>query len=186
MTPNPTDSLLDRLVGRWRMSGLVRGRPAVYQLTAERVLAGRFVELHMKDVASPSQYEARVFIGRDTVANHVFVHWLDNFGAAYSVPFGSGTVAGDSIVFQIPYPENPFRDTFIYRRAEKSWHFALESGDGAGGWKSFAEYEVKPLPKAVVEKEPAPKKKSSKKSTKPATKKPVAKAPRSSAAKGKR
>jgi hypothetical protein len=54
-----------------------------YRLDVAWVLAHRFVEPHMKDVAhSPTQYEVRVFIGPDTIPGHVLGHWLDNFGAA--------------------------------------------------------------------------------------------------------
>jgi len=53
--------------------GHVRGRPASNDLVARRILNGRFIELHMTDVARPAQYEALVFIGEDTVANRVVV-----------------------------------------------------------------------------------------------------------------
>jgi hypothetical protein len=41
----------------------------------------------LQDVANtPPKYEARVFIGPDTLAGRALAHWLDNFGAVYSVP----------------------------------------------------------------------------------------------------
>lgn len=141
-TPAPNE-LLERLVGHWRMVGQVRGHPATYDLEAERILGGRFVELHMKDLAQPSQYEARVFIGEDTLPKRVLVHWLDNFGAAYSVPHGQGAISGDTVQFEIPYREMPFRDTFVFRRLDRTWIFRLEEGDGHGGWNPFAEYVVR-------------------------------------------
>src|SRR6476646_6219537 len=107
----PRNPVLEELVGRWRMEGNVRGKPVAYDLEAQRILDGRYIELHMKDIARPAQYEARVFIGEDTVSNRVIVHWLDSFGAAYSIPYGEGTAAGDTLQFDIPYPGAPFRDT---------------------------------------------------------------------------
>jgi hypothetical protein len=134
--------LLERLVGDWRMVGQARGRPVTYDLVAKHVLGGRYIELHMKDVARPAQYEALVFIGADTLPNRVLVHWLDSFGAAYSVPPGAGAVSGDTVRFEVPYHDRPFRDTFVFHPADRSWVFRLEASDGRGGWKTFAEYAV--------------------------------------------
>jgi hypothetical protein len=138
------DSLLDRLVGEWRMTGQVRGKPAAYRLTATPVLDKRFIELHMVDTAHPPTYEARVFIGRDTIPGRVLVHWLDNTGAAFSVPAAAGTVRGDTLQFEFAYSDGPFRDTFVYRGPALGWRFRLESGDRHGGWQRFAEYDVTP------------------------------------------
>jgi enterochelin esterase family protein len=140
-----TSSLLDELVGEWRMVGQVRGQPVTYDVLARRILNGRYVELHMKDVARPAQYEALVLIGEDTLAKHVVVHWLDSFGAAFSIPHGEGVISGDTVRFDIPYRDGPFRDTFVFRRPNHSWHFRLEASDRKGGWKPFAEYEVTSL-----------------------------------------
>lgn len=138
------DSLLDRLVGEWRMTGQVRGRSVTYALTARRVLADRYVELHMRDVARPPGYEARVFVGADTVPGRVLVHWLDSFGAAASVPHGTGRVVGDTLRFEFAYATGPFRDTFVHHGPGRGWTFRLESGDARGGWRPFAEYVVRP------------------------------------------
>jgi hypothetical protein len=114
--------LLERLIGQWTMRGTVRGRPATYRLEGMWVLQGRFVELHMEDVANrPPRYEARVFIGPDTLPGHVLAHWMDNFGAAYSVPPATGQVAGDSLTLDFPYPAGAFHDTFVYNRATDAW-----------------------------------------------------------------
>lgn len=143
-SPRPTeaDSLLNRLLGSWRMTGSVRGTAVQYRMTATRVLAGQFVELHMVDTARSPQYEARVFVGSDTASHRILVHWLDNFGAAFSVPHGIGAIRGDTLQFEIAYSDGPFRDTFVYRGLSRGWYFRLESGDGRGSWKLFAEYEV--------------------------------------------
>lgn len=141
-TPAGMDSLIARLVGTWRMAGMVRGHPAMYHLDATRVLHDRFVELHMEDVATPPQYEARVFIGVDSAAARYIVHWLDNFGAAFSIPHAVGEARGDTVQFTFAYPDGPFRDTFVYDRQHDSWHFRLESGDSTGAWRLFADYDV--------------------------------------------
>ena len=141
--PAAMDSLLDRLVGRWTMTGTVRGRPAVYRLEATRTLQRRFVELHMLDVHRPPLYEARVFIGVDSAKAQYIAHWLDNTGAPYSIPPATGTAAADTIKLDFPYPDGAFHDTFVYDRPADAWYFRLEAADSAGAWGLFAEYRVR-------------------------------------------
>ena len=141
-TPASTDSLLERFVGQWAMAGTVRGRPATYALDVSRVLQGRYVELHMTDVHLPPGYEARAFLGADTAGAGVIAHWLDNFGAAYSVPTATGAARGDTLVLNFPYATGAFRDTFVYDRSHDRWDMRLERADGSGGWTLFAQYEA--------------------------------------------
>ena len=137
------DSLLDHLVGRWRMTGAVRGEPVTYTLDVARTLQGRFVELHMEDVSRPPGYEARVFIGVDSAGGRYVAHWLDSFGAAYSIPHATGEARGDTLRLAFPYADGTFRDTFVYDRRTRSWHFRIESADSTGGWTLFADYDVR-------------------------------------------
>lgn len=144
--PHPAaaaDSLLGRLVGRWTLRGQVQGDSVTYEMTGTRELGGRFVVLKMKDAAVPSQYEAHVYLGADSASAQLLVHWMDVFGAGWSVPHGIGRARGDTLLFTFAYASGNFRDTFTYDRRSDRWHFRLESADGAGGWKPFAEYHVR-------------------------------------------
>jgi hypothetical protein len=146
IAPNPADSLITRLVGQWEMRGEVRGRPAVYDADGQWTLGHGYVELRMRDRAAASPYEARVFIGADTAKGRVVVHWLDNTGAAFSVPAGVGAASGDTLRFEFAYSNGPFRDTFIYRRRTNEWSMILETGDGRGAWRPFASYLARRKP----------------------------------------
>jgi hypothetical protein len=138
-----SDSLLDRLVGNWTVTGAVRGKPAHYAMTGARTLQRKYVELHMIDVAaSPPAYEARVIIGQVEKPGTYIAHWIDAFGAQYSVPPGTGTERADTLFLDFPYPTGMFHDTFAYNRGADRWHFRLESADGKGGWTVFADYVV--------------------------------------------
>ena len=137
------DSLLQRLVGTWEMAGTVRGKPQTYRLEAARTIRDKYVELHMTDVGQPAMYAARVFLGVDTATRHLIAHWIDNFGAGFSVPHAVGEMRGDTLQFTFAYDSGPFRDTFSYDRARNEWHFLLESGVAGGGWKLFGDYRVK-------------------------------------------
>ena len=143
-TPPPElDRVLDRLVGSWEMVGQVQGEPATYRLDTRRVLQGKFIELHMEDVARPPQYEARVFIGVDSAAGGYIAHWLDNFGAPSSIPHGTGGAAGDTLTLVFPYPSADFRDTFTYDSASGRWRLLVESLDARGTRSVFADYWIR-------------------------------------------
>lgn len=137
------ERLLERLVGEWIMTGEVHGELVQYRLSARRVLNRRFVELHMIDVRQPAKFEARVFLGHDPDADRLIAHWLDSFGAAYSVPHGVGTASADTIRFEVPYASGAFRDTFVFDAQQGTWRFVLESNHRNGGWDLFAEYKVR-------------------------------------------
>jgi len=137
------DALLDRLVGHWRMTGAVRGRPVTYDLDVARTLQRRFVELHMTDTHQPPGYEARVFVGVDSTGGRYIAHWMDSTGPAGSVPPATGSANGDTLRLQFDYADGPFRDTFTFDRAAGTWQFLLESGDADGHWSTFARYDVR-------------------------------------------
>jgi len=142
-SPASMDSLLQHLVGDWNLVGQVRGNTVEYRMDAKRTLGNRYVELHMIDVVDPPAYEARVFLGVDKDSRRYIVHWLDSFGAAYSIPHGIGTASGDTIRFEFKYADGPFRDEFAFNRRTNEWRFHLESGDSTGAWQPFADYRVK-------------------------------------------
>jgi hypothetical protein len=139
----PPIPLLERFIGQWTMTGTVRKRPATYRLEGGWVLQRRFVELHMEDVEhTPPRYEARVFIGPDTVPGRLVGHWLDNFGAAFSVPPATGAAVGDSLTLDFPYRGGAFHDTFVYDPGTDTWTIRLDAADGTGRWKRFADYRA--------------------------------------------
>jgi hypothetical protein len=137
------------LDGDWIMVGDVLGDPVRYTLSVRPVLARTFTELHMVDVQDPPQYEARVFLGYDSKSNQVIAHWMDTFGAAGSVPHGTGLVIENSIVFTIPYQNGPFRDTLEYNPAAGTWRLTIEASTGANGWKHFAAYDIERVKSAL-------------------------------------
>lgn len=144
------DAVLERLLGSWVMRGHVMGDSVTYRLEVGRRLMGRFVELHMRDAAEPSQYESRVLIGADTIAPRIIVHWMDSFGAAYSVPPGFGTARGDSVQFTIGYATGEFRDVFS-ANADGTWRLLITS-HSAEGVRVFADYVIeRPAPPVTMQ-----------------------------------
>lgn len=140
---DPRPPLLRQLDGEWLMQGDVLGKPVTYLLVAGPTLRARFTELHMRDVAQPPQYEARVFLGVDEENGDLIVHWMDDFGARYSIPHGTGRIDGATLQFTFPYADGPFRDTFEFDPRTGTWSFRIESGQPDGSWKHFARYDIR-------------------------------------------
>jgi len=135
--------LLRALDGHWVMTGDVLGKAVTYDMVASATLQGSFTEMHMTDVNVPSEYEARVFIGVDPDNRVVIAHWLDNFGAKYSIPHGTGQISDNVIQFTIPYADGPFRDTLTFHPEDRSWSFVIEASQPDGSWKHFAHYDIR-------------------------------------------
>lgn len=134
--------LLEKLDGSWTMSGDVRGKPVTYSMKANPTLSGAFTELKMQDVQVPAEYAAHVFIGYDEATKSVIVHWMDSFGAKYSIPHATGHIKDNAVQFTFRYESGHFRDTFTYHPEEDQWTFVLESLQADGSWKHFAQYKV--------------------------------------------
>lgn len=138
-------TLLTSLDGHWTMVGDVMGKPVQYDMEAFPTLQGAFTEIHMNDVEVPSQYEARVFIGV-TKDGKVIVHWLDSFGAKYSIPHGTGAIDGNTITFKIPYPSGTMRDTLTYQPTKDTWSLVIQGAKPDGSWQHFAKYTIRRKP----------------------------------------
>ena len=135
--------LLKELDGEWTMKGDVLGKLVTYQMVAGPTLRARYTEMHMRDLAQPPQYEARVFLGFDEESGDLIVHWMDDFGARYSIPHGTGRIDGSTLQFTFPYADGPFRDTLEFDQRNGTWTLRIEAGQPDGSWKHFARYEIR-------------------------------------------
>lgn len=132
--------ILQKLDGHWVATGDIMGKPVQYNVINAPALQGQFTEISMNDVQVPSQYEARIFIGYDSDANQVIAHWMDNFGAQYSIPHGTGTISENGIEFIVPYPNSFFKDKFEYAPEDDAWTLEITAQQPNGSWKHFARY----------------------------------------------
>jgi len=103
MSTDNRPEILRKLDGNWVATGDVMGKPVQYNVTSTPALQGQFTEISMNDVQVPSQYEARIFIGFDSESNQIIAHWMDSFGAQYSIPHGTGSISENTIEFIVPY-----------------------------------------------------------------------------------
>jgi hypothetical protein len=133
------DELLDNLVGDWKLTRKMRGQSVENSVKAEWTLNHQFLLVHMKDLSTPSNYEAMVFIGYDNSSERYVAHWIDVFGGRFSETLGYGARTGNAIKFVFEYPDGPFHNTFTWHPESKSWIFLMEQKDQTGNWKVFAE-----------------------------------------------
>jgi len=131
------DELLENLVGDWKLTRQIRGQTVQNTVQVEWVLNHQFLRIHMKDTATPSTYEAMVFLGYDNASDRYVVHWIDIFGGRFSETLGYGKRDGNAIKFVFEYPDGPFHNTFTWNAAEKSWTFLMEQKK-QGKWTTFA------------------------------------------------
>lgn len=139
-TNDARPDLLRRLDGKWTAAGHVRGKPVRYHVSAGPALQGRFTEIAMEDVQVPPQYEARLFIGFDEESQAVIAHWMDCFGARFSIPHGTGTLTGGVIEFVVPYESGAFKDRFEFDAAAGTWALEITAEQADGSWAHFAKY----------------------------------------------
>jgi hypothetical protein len=136
------DEFLEKLSGRWNLTRTVRGTTQENKVEADWVLAHQFLRLHMTDVASPSKYEADVYIGYDKSQNRYVAHWMDTFGGGFSL-MGFGVREGNSLPFTFEDADGTVRNTFTYDPATQTWTCLIVQKAKGGDWKTFAEDRLK-------------------------------------------
>jgi len=133
------DAFLDDLAGDWQVTRVMKNRAAENTVHAEWVLNHQFLRLHYLDTATPSKYEAMVFIGYDNAGKHYVVHWMDVFGGHFCQTIGVGKRDGNALAITFDYPEGEFRNTFTFDSKERTWTSLMRQKDKNGEWSTFAE-----------------------------------------------
>jgi hypothetical protein len=128
------DSLLDRFVGRWVLSGEIAGQKTTHDVTAEWVLVHHYLRIHEvsreRDARGQPQYEAIVTIGADGAPDRYACLWLDSTagGGLVNPPIGRATRVGDGLPFVFVLPDSStFCTTLRYERAVDAWHWSMDA-----------------------------------------------------------
>jgi len=131
------DDLFSHLEGEWLLTRVIGGRELKNAVSASYVLQHQFLLLRMRDVATPSKYEADIYIGYSNASKEYVAHWIDNFGAHFSA-VGRGRREGNSVEFRFQYPDGPFFNTFSWEPETQTWHCHLQSAASDGTRSTFA------------------------------------------------
>jgi hypothetical protein len=135
-----SDSLLDHLAGRWRVTRQRGRQTTMTRADADWVLNHQFVRLHYHDdSASAASYEAIVFIGYDNASERYVAHWLDIFGGRWSETLGYGTRVPNGIRFVFEYPDGPFVNAFTFDGSAGNWSTRMRQKNARGEWVTFGE-----------------------------------------------
>jgi hypothetical protein len=138
------DALLDKMSGRWKMTGTIRSKTVEHSVEAQWILNHQFLQVHEKDVATPPAYEANVMIGYDNTSERYVNHWIDAGGGRFSETLGYGTRTVDEIEFVFEYPDGPFHTIFRWIADKKQWQWQMRTKNGAGKWVEFANLTLTP------------------------------------------
>lgn len=135
------DSLLERLVGKWKVNGRAVGDEVLQSCEVDWILNHQFLRIHFLDVKTrPPEYEAMVFLGYDNMSERYVMHWLDVFGGRFSETLGYGTKKDEStILFVFEGPTGPLHNTLSWDSGSKTWKMLIKQKNAEGKWMPFAE-----------------------------------------------
>jgi hypothetical protein len=127
--------LLERLVGRWILSGTIAGKKTTHDVSAEWVLNHGYLRLHEvareKNPAGAPAYEAIIFISSDASSGDCKVLWLDSTGSwgLSADAIGSAKPTANSIPFVFKNPDGKvsFENTFSYDPAADTWMWIMDN-----------------------------------------------------------
>ncbi len=137
------DTLLDKLTGHWIATGNVGSDSVVYNFSVQWVLNHQFLEMTFADTATKPEYTAKVFIGYDCQKDKYVIHWIDNFGGAFSETLGYGTKKDQSIKMIFDYPVGQLINTFSYDKKSDQWTSHSVTKDEKENWVTFGHIVLK-------------------------------------------
>jgi hypothetical protein len=124
-------AMLDRLVGRWVLTGVIAGQSTVHDVEAAWVLQRNYVRItevsrERTENGLPA-YEATIFIG--WLEDHYVCFWFDNTEVASGDVTCSAAEAPDSIPLQFRDGQGAliFTNTFSYDRTDDAWEWRMDN-----------------------------------------------------------
>ena len=141
------DDLLDHLVGKWNITGMVHGEPSTQHLDAEWVLNHQFLRVRQKSVEHVGhtnvRYEGVYFIGYDNAGKRYVTHLLNVFGGHDSEVLGYGQRSGNEIKFVFADTEGSISTRFIWQPDSKTWHILNAAENAGDDTKPFLDLKAK-------------------------------------------
>jgi len=127
-----TDLLVDRLAGKWVLTGRMDKGEVTHDISAEWVLAHQYLELHevsrAKNADGLPDYQATGYIGWDAGKKIYDCVWLDDYGSISTQFLGYAKPDGDRIafVFQDRDDKGSFHTTFTWHPKDASWSMDMD------------------------------------------------------------
>ena len=123
--------LLDHLAGHWVLQGVIAGKPATHDVTAEWVANHQYLRLHevSRDTTPDGKpaYDAFIHIGWNEKKKSYVIIWLDNFWTIDPASIGTGSAKANEILFLWRDPDGSvsFSNNFVYDPQTDSWEWAM-------------------------------------------------------------
>lgn len=131
------DELLEKMIGAWRISRKFATRTMENDATVTWELAHHYLRIVMTDVATPSMYEAHVYIGYERADSRYVVHWMDVTSGSMPELLGYGARQGESLTFEWKDGDGTLRNTFSWNAADGTWTSNIEQTRPDGTWQTF-------------------------------------------------
>jgi hypothetical protein len=137
------DDLLDRLAGRWEMTGSVHGKPSTQVFAAEWVLNHQYLRISettaekIEPLNAP--FEAVLYIGYDNVKKQYVLHNLNVWGAGRPGEFAYGQRNGNEIEFNLTVGDKAGLGRFTWLPDSKTWRYTTGLIDSKGNFKPSVE-----------------------------------------------
>ena len=131
----PSETLLDRLAGRWVLSGKIAGRETTHDISADWTLNHGYLRIHEisreKEPSGEASYEAIIFVSYNAKTGDYTCLWLDSTSneGLNAQGMGHAKLRESSLpfLFRDPKGEISFENTFVYDPASDSWKWILDN-----------------------------------------------------------
>ena len=142
--PDRQEPMLDRLAGRWVLSGKLAGKETTHDISADWTLNHGYLRLHEisreKKPSGEPAYEAIIFIAYNSKTLDYTCLWLDstsNEGLnAEGITHARQSTNSLPFVFRDASGQVSFENTFVYDPASNSWQWIMDNVE-AGKRKPF-------------------------------------------------
>lgn len=129
------DTLLDRLEGRWVITGTVAGEPTTMDVAAAWTLNHQYLRLDQitreREPDGRPKYQATVYIGWNAKTATYGCVWLDDFGGLNTQSIGAAAKRDGVLPFVFTNLDGTFtRTTMTWDAAAAGWTWTIDEDNG--------------------------------------------------------
>ena len=142
------DPLLDRMIGKWVLQGVIEGKETTHDIDVVWVLGHQYVQIREisreKNANGAAEYEAIVYIGWDQPSKQYACLWLDvtGGGGLSGQAIGHADRSDDKIAFIFKGSDGSiFHTTFAYDKSADVWQWLMD-GEEKGKLQPFARVKL--------------------------------------------
>ena len=143
------DSLLDRMTGKWTLTGIIDGQETSHDIIVSWILGHQYLQLneisHEKNANGQAAYEALVLFGWDSQLNQYSCLWLDvtsggGLSAQAIMGHAERRVNEIALIFKSKNG-SIFHTTFLYDRNSDLWEWRMDDEEN-GKLQPFARVKL--------------------------------------------